>query len=89
MKKAFLLFVFAFAFVVAFSSTSNAQVTDTAKKVGKITKNTTVTGVRKTNRGLHKGWYISKRTGRKVWIKSKGITNKSYKVTKKAVKKIT
>ncbi len=88
MKKAFLSFVFAFAFVVAFSSTSNAQVTDTTKKVAKVTKNTTVTGVRKTNNGLHKGWYISKRTGRKIWIKGKGVTNKSYKVTKKAVKKV-
>jgi hypothetical protein len=65
-----------------------AQIKTKSKTVGKVVKRKTVIGVRKTNRGLHKGWYIGKRTGQKSWRKGKRVTKRSYKGTRKGVKKV-
>lgn len=80
MKRFLILSLFVFAFGIV----ANAQ-TETIKKAEKATKDATVTGAKSTNNGVKKGWYFSKRTGKKVWIKSKSVTKKTAKVVKDAV----
>lgn len=80
MKRFLILSLLVFAFGIV----ANAQ-TETIKKVGKTTQDATVAGAKTTNNGVKKGWYFSKRTGKKVWIKSKSITKKTGKAVKDAV----
>ena len=92
MKKTVLILTLALLIGFAFSLTVSAQVVRTTKKTYKIGKRKTVIGVRKTNNGLHKGWYKGKRVGQKSWYKGKRISVKSYrkgkKITVKGIKKV-
>jgi hypothetical protein len=93
MKKLFLLIACALFFGVTFNTSTNAQVVTGTKKVVKKGNKIGVVGVRKTNRGLHKGWYKGKRVGQKSWRKGKGVTVKGYRkgkrITVKGIKKVT
>ncbi len=88
MKKVFIFAMFALVLGMASITTKAQIVTDTAKKVGNTTNQTTKTVVKKSTGGVKKGWYISKRTSKKVWFKSKKVTGKGYKVTKSTVNKV-
>jgi hypothetical protein len=62
------------------------------RKGYRVTKTKTVVVARKSNRGLHKGWYKGKRVGQRTWVGTKRVSGKGWhgtkRVTKKVVKKV-